>query len=86
MGFTLNDIDDYQNRLTDTQKEQVLSHCNEKNIKPNICAWYDDMDDFYSDWCEELNYSLEDADSLLSDESGEFLEFENSASIIRFSI
>jgi hypothetical protein len=58
----------------------------EKNIKPNICAWYEDMDDFYSDWCGELNYSLEDADSLLNDESGEFLKFENSVLIVRFAI
>jgi len=83
MTFTKNDIDDYQNRLTKEQSDKVIEHCNEYDIKPNICAWYDNLEDFYSDWCGELNYSKEEADSLLADNPNEFLTFSD-GSIVRF--
>lgn len=88
MKYTINMIDDYQNRLTENQKQRVIKHCNIENITPCICAWYDDKEDFYSDWCEEIGYSQEDADELLNcnrDNRGEFLIFEDNQ-IIRFSI
>jgi len=85
--YVYSSIDDYQNRLTDEQKDIVLEHCKENSIKPIICAWYDDMDDFYSDWCDEVGYSKEYADALYShgSDSGEFLSFSDKA-IVRFSL
>lgn len=86
MNYTKNDIDDYQNRLTEEQKEIVVAHCNTMNIKPNICAWYDDLDDFNSCWVDEIGYSEEDAERLLNDQdTGEFIEFDNET-IIRFAL
>jgi len=84
MAFTKNEIDDYRNRLTEEQKELVVKHANNTDVPPVICAWYDDLDDFYSDWVEEIGYSKEEADELLKDEE-QFLIFED-GSIIRFVI
>ena len=75
-------IEDYQNRLTESQKELLLKHCNSYGIKPEICAWYDNMEDFYSDWTS-VGYSKTDAKSLLSvNDGGEFKKFKN-GSIVR---
>ena len=48
--YTISDIDDYQNRLNEEQAKLLIRHCNKYNVKPKICAWYDDMEDFYQDW------------------------------------
>ena len=75
-------IEDYQNRLTESQKELLLKHCDSYGIKPEICAWYDNMEDFYSDWTS-VGYSKTDAKSLLSvNDGGEFKKFKN-GSIVR---
>ena len=75
-------IEDYQNKLTENQKKLLLKHCNSYGIKPEICAWYDDMEDFYSDWTS-VGYSKTDAKSLLSvNDGGEFKKFKN-GSIVR---
>ncbi len=75
-------IEDYKNRLTESQKELLLKHCNSYGIKPEICAWYDNMEDFYSDWTS-VGYSKTDAKSLLSvNDGGEFKKFKN-GSIVR---
>jgi len=86
--YVYTSIDDYQNRLTDEQKEIVIKHCDCYSIKPIICAWYDDTEDFYSDWVEDLGYSKDDADDLLAgnrDNKEEFITFSD-GQIIRFSI
>jgi len=81
--FTENDIDDYLSRLTEDQKAAVLERANETGVEPVICAWYDNHEDFYSDWCEDpVNYSKDYADELLSDKR-EFLIFDN-GEIVRF--
>jgi len=82
MKYNIDQIDDYQNRLNEEQKETVITHCNEFQIEPVICAWYDDMDDFYEAW-EEVGYSTEDADTLFDSSKDEFLEFDNDT-IVRF--
>lgn len=83
MIYTTSNIDDYRNRLTEEQKLTVVEHANNFELEPNICAWYDDMEDFYSDWCGELGYTQEEADSLFCENDGEFLQFNNDT-IIRF--
>ena len=78
--YEIKDIDDYQERLTDEQAKLLIEHCNENEIYPEICAWYDDMEDFYQDWIydnnifkteEEANYRYQDGL-----EVGEFVQFE----------
>lgn len=53
--YTVEDINDYQNRLSEQQATELIEHCNRFGIEPDICAWYDDMDDFYQDWVEDNN-------------------------------
>jgi hypothetical protein len=70
-------IDDYQTRLSDADKDFLLDRCNQWGIFPNICAWYDDISDFYSDWVEDIGYTKEQADDLLDivKMQGEFIIF-----------
>jgi hypothetical protein len=81
--YTKENISDYQDRLSEEQIEIVLTHCNKEDIEPTICAWYEDLQDFYSDWVENINYSEEEADELL--DTTEFITFDN-GSIIRFAL
>lgn len=88
MQFTINDIDDYQERLTEEQKEILVQHSNKYNIKPVICAWYENNDDFEDDWCGDLGYTEEEAADLLNgknNNAGEFLIFDNET-IIRLEM
>lgn len=75
--YTVEDIDDYQNRLSDEDKDILIQHCNEHDISPKICAWYDDVEDFQSDWVDEVGYSEKDAFKIFSDGllDGEFKQF-----------
>ena len=82
--YTIEYIKDYQNRLTDEQKKKVVKHCNRYEIKPNICAWYDDWEDFCEDWCNDCGYSRTEARQILNGGVGEFLIFPNKE-IIRFT-
>jgi hypothetical protein len=77
MTYSIPDIDDYQSKLSDKDKITLIEHCNTNDIQPNICAWYDDMNDFYSDWVDEVGYSKENADKLLHNESDQFLIFQD---------
>ena len=83
MSYTISQIEDYQNRLSEEDKVLVIKHCNKYNIAPVICAWYEDMNDFYSDWVDEVGYSKDAADLLLLDNPEEFLILPNK-NIIRF--
>lgn len=81
--FSVSDIEDYQNRLSEEQNKPLVRHCNKYGIKPEICAWYDNMEDFYSDWVDGVGYSKEEAKSLLVvNDGGEFKKFKN-GSIVR---
>lgn len=86
MNFKIEQIDDYRSRLTPEQKVLVIEHCNKYNIKPTICAWYDDEDDFYDVWMDELGYEQSTSEYILNgemDNQGEFITFED-GQIIRF--
>ena len=84
MTYSNEHIDDYKSKLSDTDKTILLEHCNEYNIKPTICAWYDDIEDFYSDWVDEVGYSKKAADELLHNnaDSDQFVIF-NDGRILR---
>jgi len=87
--YKTNQISDYQSRLKEEQKQVLIDHCNEFEIFPEICAWYDDMEDFYIDWITDNNiYETEEgADARYEDgiNEGEFLKFE-SGEIIRLVV
>lgn len=86
-GYTVEDINDYANRLTEEQKKLFIRHCNRYRVKPVICAWYDDMDDFYSDWCDVVGFTKTEARQRLKEGKriGEFKIFSDNQ-IIRVSI
>lgn len=75
--YNSNDIKDYKNRLTEEQKELLIKHCNSYNIYPNICAWYDNWEDFCSDWCDGVGYTRTEARRILHGGKGEFKIFKN---------
>ena len=87
--YTVNDIDDYMNKITDNQAKFLIKHCNKYKIKPEICAWYDNMKDFYSDWCDPKTVGMtkEEARARLEDgkSEGEFKVFSN-GEIVRLVI
>ena len=85
MKFTINNIDDYQNRLLDEQKISLVKHCNRYRIKPVICAWYDNWEDFCSDWCDDLGYTRTVARQKLHGGKGEFKIF-NNGEIVRLEM
>lgn len=82
--FNVNEIDDYQNRLTEEQKKSLIKHCNRYEISPRIIAWYDGWEDFCSDWCE-IGYTRTQAREKLHGGLGEFKKF-NNGEIVRLSI
>ena len=84
--YTVLDINDYQDRLTADQTKKLLTHVNRYDVKPNICAWYEDWEDFCDDWCD-IGYSRTEARELLNgkrDNRGEFKTFPN-GSIVRLN-
>ncbi len=87
--YIVENIDDYQNRLTDKQKQILINHCNDFDIFPNICAWYDDMNDFYQDWVydNKIYKNKKDAKCRYDEgiETGEFKKF-SSGEIVRLVI
>ena len=79
--YTKEDIDDYKDKITDSQAKELIEHCNKFNISPEICAWYDDMDDFYTDWVYDNNICEDESDAderyEYGCEIGEFKKFSN---------
>ena len=82
--YTVNMIDDYQNRLSDDQKQKLIKHCNKYNIAPIICAWYQDTKDFIDEWVQYGYTRTTAREKLLmkNDNSGEFKTF-STGEIIR---
>lgn len=83
--FDRNDINDYQNRLTEEQKKALIRHCNRYEISPIITAWYDDWEDFCSDWCGNLGYTKTEARKILHGGKGEFKMFKT-GEIVRLAL
>lgn len=77
MKYSNEHIDDYQNKLSNEDEKKLLEHSNKYDIKPVICAWYDDLEDFYSDWVDEVGYTKKQANNLLKDNKDEFLKFKD---------
>lgn len=75
--FLLNDTKNIGPSLRVKQGLQLLKHCNDKNIKPIICAWYDDIDEVYEDYNEHCGYSKSETKQILKDDSNMFCRFFN---------
>ena len=71
--------------LTDELKQKIEEHAAEYMIKPEVCSYYKDYEDYESDWAS-LNYSKEEIKDLLSNYPGEFMILPNDLGIIRFTV
>jgi hypothetical protein len=63
----------------------IHRHCARYNLEPRICAWYADMEDFFSDWCDDCGYTRTEARSIYHGGKGEFQTFPN-GNIVRYEI
>lgn len=78
------DIDDYLDNLTEEQTIQLLTHCNRFDIKPDICAWYTDLEDLFEEF-SNYGYSRTEARKIFHGGLGEFKKFKN-GEIVRLVI
>ena len=72
-------------KVTDEIKNKIARHCNRYGIKEEICAWYSDMEDFFSDWCDNCGYTRTQARKIYHGGIGEFQTFAN-GNIIRYAL
>lgn len=69
--------------LSDNVIKVIARHSKRYDIKTEICAWYSDMDDFFSDWCA-IGYTRSEARRLFHGDIGEFQTLPNGKGIIRY--
>lgn len=72
--------------VTDDLKEKIEKHARRYNINSEICAWYSDWGDFYSDWCNNLGYTKTEARKILHGGIGEFMKLPKNLGIVRFTL
>lgn len=72
--------------ITAKIKEAIEKHAQEKGLEPEICAYYEDMDDFYLDWISLCGYTKTIAKKLLDKglKTGEFMYLPDGQGIVRF--
>lgn len=70
--------------VTDEVRRKINKHAKKYGIKPDICAWYADWEDFCSDWCDNLGYTRTQARKLLHGGIGEFIILPCDKGIVRF--
>lgn len=79
----------YLNQYINVTKEiegKIEKHAERYGIEAAICAWYEDWEDFCSDWCSEnIGYTRTQARKLLHGGIGEFMFLPYNLGIVRFS-
>lgn len=71
--------------LTTDVKNKIEKHAKRYGIRAEICAWYQDWQDFCSDWCgKNIGYTKTEARKLLHGGYGEFMSLPNGLGIVRF--
>lgn len=72
--------------LSEKEKLRIGIHKKRYVLKDaEICAWYENWDDFCSDWCG-IGYTRKQAKELLHGGKGEFMVLPDSEEIIRFAL
>ena len=79
------DYPEHYPKISENQVDKILKHCKKYNIKPQVCAYYENWKDFCSDWCDFIGLTKTEAKERLYGEEGEFLIFKGWG-IIRFSL
>lgn len=82
---SINYLSKYIN-LTGIIQEKIERHAKRYGIKPEICAWYADWEDFCSDWCDGCGYTRTEARKLFHGGLGEFMILPGNNDIVRFTI
>lgn len=80
---------DYLSRYTNVTEEirrKIERHAKRYGIKAEICAWYEDWEDFCSDWCDDIGYNRTEARKLLHGGIGEFMFLPDELGIVRFAL
>lgn len=86
--------------VSERVKKCIENHAKKYKLNPRICAWYKDMDDFYSDWaelqsaahytenCLGIGYSAEEVEDRYDEgiKSGEFLWLPDGLGLVRFEM
>ena len=74
-------------KVTDKIKDKIEKHAEKWGITAKICAYYEDWEDFCSDWCSEnIGYTRTEARKLLHGGKGEFMFLPDDLGIVRFSM
>lgn len=71
--------------LTDDVILAIGKHAMRYALRGDICAYYIDMEDFFSDLCK-IGYSRTEARSLMHNRTGEFMRLPDNLGYIRFII
>ena len=72
-------------QLTDEVTLAIGKHAMRYVLHGDICAYYTDMEDFFSDWCS-IGYTRTEARKLLHGGKGEFMKLPDNLGYIRFTI
>lgn len=72
-------------KLTDELEKKIVRHMERYNAG-EICAWYEDWEDFCSDWCDGIGYTRTEARNKLHGGIGEFMILPDGNGIIRFDV
>lgn len=65
--------------------EDIGKHAMRYALHTDVCAYYSDMEDFFSDWCS-IGYSRTEARKLMHGGHGEFMKLPDELGYIRFVI
>lgn len=71
------DIKDYKNKITEEQVKELLTHCNEHDVTPVICAWYEHFDDLIDDYQLHCDYTADETREMYEQNKMIFCEFSN---------
>lgn len=71
--------------LSDKTVLAIGKHAMRYALHTDICAYYKDMEDFFSDWCS-IGYSRTEARKLMHGGHGEFMKLPDGLGYIRFVI
>lgn len=78
----------YLSRYITLTEELLLTigkHAMRYALKSEICAYYVDMEDFFSDWTG-IGYTRTEARALMYEGTGEFYKLPNNLGYVRFAI
>ena len=71
--------------LTDKITLAIEKHATKYDIHGDICAYYKDLEDFFTEWCS-IGYTRTEARKLMHGGYGEFMKLPDNLGYIRFAV